>query len=571
MTNYSESELIPFALSAIRESSNGLETHNLIKKLVKSMKPNGEDSIILINRNDDKFSQKVRNLRSHKTLEKNEYVIFKDNKFFITQKGINYLNNQKTLITNIIELSKHKVKNYSEKIDIDNLLSNTLTTLTPREETVFRKRFGMNTHSHTLEEIGGIFKVTRERIRQIETKLLRKLKHPSRSRIIKSVLIKIDEVINSVDNILDEEEFIKKLEKKNIKLKSLRILKIIFGVHNFSSDKIHFVKGKYYVSESYSYFNSFLLFINKYYKSTAVKHGLLNVNLMYNDLRRKNFLISKKIIHEFINRRRGYFLTDEYFIPNTKGESNRLLGTIIFTMSVTNRIEIDELSECIKRSRNNDIYAPPSEILKILCKKIGYEVSENYILNNNYSDNNLHLTGNNKNLFNMFIENQRVMSYEEIIEANKKYKINVNSLNVLIYQNLFVQPRRMIFALAGTDIDDDYLNKLDEKRQNYIKDLNESVSYSQGQSNGSIIISFPKHFASKHFMWINPDYNNLISEGHYEVLAKNKKYSLNIFNGRIWFKQSFFKNMNLNSSSIIELSIDIIEKKAKFDHRNNQD
>ncbi len=64
-----------------------------------------------------------------------------------------------------------------------------LASLTPREERVLRMRFGigMNT-DHTLEEVGQQFAVTRERIRQIEAKALRKLKHPSRSRKLKSFL-----------------------------------------------------------------------------------------------------------------------------------------------------------------------------------------------------------------------------------------------------------------------------------------------------------------------------------------------------------------------------------------------
>jgi RNA polymerase primary sigma factor len=66
-----------------------------------------------------------------------------------------------------------------------------LASLTPREERVLRMRFGigMNT-DHTLEEVGQQFSVTRERIRQIEAKALRKLKHPSRSRLLKSFLDK---------------------------------------------------------------------------------------------------------------------------------------------------------------------------------------------------------------------------------------------------------------------------------------------------------------------------------------------------------------------------------------------
>ena len=68
-------------------------------------------------------------------------------------------------------------------------LTRVLASLTPREERVLRMRFGigMNT-DHTLEEVGQQFSVTRERIRQIEAKALRKLKHPSRSRKLRSFL-----------------------------------------------------------------------------------------------------------------------------------------------------------------------------------------------------------------------------------------------------------------------------------------------------------------------------------------------------------------------------------------------
>jgi RNA polymerase primary sigma factor len=64
-----------------------------------------------------------------------------------------------------------------------------LASLTPREERILRMRFGIGMNSdHTLEEVGKQFSVTRERIRQIEAKALRKLKHPSRSRVLRSFL-----------------------------------------------------------------------------------------------------------------------------------------------------------------------------------------------------------------------------------------------------------------------------------------------------------------------------------------------------------------------------------------------
>ena len=64
-----------------------------------------------------------------------------------------------------------------------------LASLTPREAKVLRMRFGIDMNTdHTLEEVGKQFDVTRERIRQIEAKALRKLRHPSRSEQLRSFL-----------------------------------------------------------------------------------------------------------------------------------------------------------------------------------------------------------------------------------------------------------------------------------------------------------------------------------------------------------------------------------------------
>src|SRR3990172_7704794 len=74
-------------------------------------------------------------------------------------------------------------------IQLSDITSKVLATLTPREEKVLRKRFGIGERTdHTLEEVGKEFDVTRERIRQIEAKALRKLRHPSRSTRLKSFI-----------------------------------------------------------------------------------------------------------------------------------------------------------------------------------------------------------------------------------------------------------------------------------------------------------------------------------------------------------------------------------------------
>jgi RNA polymerase primary sigma factor len=73
--------------------------------------------------------------------------------------------------------------------DLRDTTTRLLALLTPREERIVRMRFGLGINSdHTLEEVGQQFSVTRERIRQIEAKALRKLKHPSRSRVLRSFL-----------------------------------------------------------------------------------------------------------------------------------------------------------------------------------------------------------------------------------------------------------------------------------------------------------------------------------------------------------------------------------------------
>ena len=75
------------------------------------------------------------------------------------------------------------------KLSLKEQTASLLKTLTPREERIIKMRFGMETGSEcNLEEVGNSFAVTRERIRQIEAKALRKLRHPSRSRKLRIFL-----------------------------------------------------------------------------------------------------------------------------------------------------------------------------------------------------------------------------------------------------------------------------------------------------------------------------------------------------------------------------------------------
>ena len=92
----------------------------------------------------------------------------------------------------INEVSPVIVDNCLEELKRQNLkevVTKTLSSLQPREERVLRLRFGINLNKdYTLEEVGKIINVNRERVRQIEAKALRKLKHPSRSKELKHYL-----------------------------------------------------------------------------------------------------------------------------------------------------------------------------------------------------------------------------------------------------------------------------------------------------------------------------------------------------------------------------------------------
>ncbi len=79
--------------------------------------------------------------------------------------------------------------NDAERIEISEQIQRILKTLSPKEEKVIRMRFGIGIdRDHTLEEVGKSLQITRERVRQIEAKALRKLKHPSRLKVLKNLI-----------------------------------------------------------------------------------------------------------------------------------------------------------------------------------------------------------------------------------------------------------------------------------------------------------------------------------------------------------------------------------------------
>jgi predicted HNH restriction endonuclease len=94
MSRISENQLLLPSLFLISLSqTKSLSTSQLIPKLRDLLKPSGEDLEILSNRNDDKFSQKVRNLKAHNTFDRHGYAEYKNRTFYITPEGEKYLKN----------------------------------------------------------------------------------------------------------------------------------------------------------------------------------------------------------------------------------------------------------------------------------------------------------------------------------------------------------------------------------------------------------------------------------------------------------------------------------------------
>src|SRR5262245_24934079 len=108
MPLYSESDLVVPAVVIIAANPEGITTTELSKQLRQRLEPSGDDLTLLAGRSDDKFSQKVRNLKSHVKLEKKGLATFKDEKFFITNSG-------RTFATDGVEiLQSLKVQGFTE-------------------------------------------------------------------------------------------------------------------------------------------------------------------------------------------------------------------------------------------------------------------------------------------------------------------------------------------------------------------------------------------------------------------------------------------------------------------------
>lgn len=161
---------------------------------------------VCIDHNIDYFS--LRKLMEIKTLNKIYADKIIDSKELVLPEEDPY----ESLIKAVFSINSNEVISYP--VDLKESVNHVLSTLTMREQTVIKMRFGFDDYNKmTLEEVGKEFKVTRDRIRQIEAKALRKLRHPNRSRILKYGLIEF--------NLEEKKEEIKIIESRKLSEKAL--------------------------------------------------------------------------------------------------------------------------------------------------------------------------------------------------------------------------------------------------------------------------------------------------------------------------------------------------------------
>ena len=174
-------------VARIQSILNGFRNSQFFKDMKKCtpVRPPITHTNVLKNDQNFKTYTSLFKLHDHITLETQRFSSSKKielaTRAFKEEEGSirNLIGDAKSAVSD----AKERAKNLSEQ------LISILDTLTPREEKVIRLRYGIDDGKpRTLEEVGREFNVTRERIRQIEAKALRKLRHPSRSKKLKDFL-----------------------------------------------------------------------------------------------------------------------------------------------------------------------------------------------------------------------------------------------------------------------------------------------------------------------------------------------------------------------------------------------
>ena len=671
--------LIAPALSTINlEENNIISTSKLINNLRTSSNIPETEKQILKNRSDDKFSQKIRNLISHKVLEKYNLAKSSKNKIELTNHGkrLGKLINKNISVQNIIDielltrnseykknllmaklninfnpflleklescdlsvrakkfidaagikfvgdlvsnishkevmkfpnsgkitlneievflsqnnlylgmktnwnnienkdyLAKEYSKNQTLNIDfnIDNIISKYLKKKSKETESQFERRkkiitlrFGLNGKFSTLDTIGKEFNITRERIRQIQSKFCNEIKNKEDLKFsIKKLILFTSQQTPTLEKSL------------NISLSQGGFFNTYKSFTNLRNIITSFAKYSFdiYVFRDLSYnleepsetmsFQEFLISSKKEEKNLnsiitnsrkwTTKFSYCNFNKLINSLFKtnnyskfNNYKTSLALHENFL-----WFDEDNFIALDTAGQT--VLSRLKKILFINKKISFIDFKEALLNDQRIDS-APPIDLLKKICIANKLKYDENFIY---YSGYDVEIANLDKKIIKLFKENGEFLTFWQCVELSKNYDIKPGSLYKMLYSSYLVKKlENKVFCLFGTEIDNEkVLSAIELAKKEYKEnsDLEIEIAWTKEKK---VLLQFnlTKVIKLRGLLYLpNNVWDNILMGSYYNYEIKDY---LKVGGNSVWGLGKFLEKYKLDSKINIEFSFD---------------
>ena len=671
--------LIAPALSTINlEQNNIISTSKLINNLRTSSNIPETEKQILKNRSDDKFSQKIRNLISHKVLEKYNLAKSSKNKIELTNHGkrLGKLINKNISVQNIIDIElltrnseykknllmaklninfnpflleklescdlsvrakklidaagikfvgdlvsniSHKeimkfpnsgkitlneievflsqnnlylgmktnwnnienkdylVKEYSKNqtlnidFNIDNIILKYLKKKSKETESQFERRkkiitlrFGLNGKFSTLDTIGKEFNITRERIRQIQSKFCNEIKNKEDLKFsIKKLILFTSQqtpVLEKSLNIsLSQGGFFNTYKS----FTNLRNIIVSFAKYSFD---IYVFRDLSYNLEEPSETMSFQEFLTSSKKEEknlnsiitnsrkwTTKFSYCNFNKLINSLFKtnnyskfNNYKTSLALHENFL-----WFDEDNFIALDTAGQT--VLSRLKKILFINKKISFIDFKEALLNDQRIDS-APPIDLLKKICIANKLKYDENFIY---YSGYDVEIANLDKKIINLFKENGEFLTFWQCVELSKNYDIKPGSLYKMLYSSYLVKKlENKVFCLFGTEIDNEkVLSAIELAKKEYKEnsDLEIEIAWTKEKK---VLLQFnlTKVIKLRGLLYLpNNVWDNILMGSYYNYEIKDY---LKVGGNSVWGLGKFLEKYKLDSKINIEFSFD---------------
>lgn len=671
--------LIAPALSTINlEENNIISTSKLINNLRTSSNIPETEKQILKNRSDDKFSQKIRNLISHKVLEKYNLAKSSKNKIELTNHGkrLGKLINKNISVQNIIDielltrnseykknllmaklninfnpflleklescdlsvrakkfidaagikfvgdlvsnishkevmkfpnsgkitlneievflsqnnlylgmktnwnnienkdyLAKEYSKNQTLNIDfnIDNIISKYLKKKSKETESQFERRkkiitlrFGLNGKFSTLDTIGKEFNITRERIRQIQSKFCNEIKNKADLKFsIKKLILFTSQqtpVLEKSLNVSFTQSGFFNTYKSFTNLRN-----IIASFTKYSFDIYVFRDLSYNLEEpsETTSFQEFLISSKKEEKNLnsiitnsrkwTTKFSYCNFNKLINSLFKtnnyskfNNYKTSLALHENFL-----WFDEDNFIALDTAGQT--VLSRLKKILFINKKISFIDFKEALLNDQRIDS-VPPIDLLKKICIANKLKYDENFIY---YSGYDVEIANLDKKIIKLFKENGEFLTFWQCVELSKNYDIKPGSLYKMLYSSYLVKKlENKVFCLFGTEIDNEkVLSAIELAKKEYKEnsDLEIEIAWTKEKK---VLLQFnlTKVIKLRGLLYLpNNVWDNILMGSYYNYEIKDY---LKVGGNSVWGLGKFLEKYKLDSKINIEFSFD---------------